>query len=238
MERRGLHKKRYIVRRVALGILFILAVCTGAERLLPAERPPVSPPPPPPPGSTGRSFAITNFHGSTMLAKKRLTEDGKYEVKATITSATADPAGKVTVNFKVEDAKNNPVAGIKGVSFNIARLVPKEGGESFNKWVPYTYRSQVVTGSAKGNWPKPDGTAADQGYRESDGTFTDNGNGTYSYVFKTNISNVVTPVGKKPIRYNRTLTHRVSMAEMRNNIGSIGLFQNGLAVSTPRRTPV
>ena len=30
----------------------------------------------------------------------------------------------------------------------------------------------------------------------------------------------------------------VIMAEIRNNIGSIGLFQKGLAVSAPRRTPV
>jgi hypothetical protein len=30
----------------------------------------------------------------------------------------------------------------------------------------------------------------------------------------------------------------VIMAEMRNSIGSMGLFQKGLAVNTPRRTPV
>jgi hypothetical protein len=30
----------------------------------------------------------------------------------------------------------------------------------------------------------------------------------------------------------------VIMAEIKNNIGSIGLFQKGLAVREPRRTPV
>jgi hypothetical protein len=30
----------------------------------------------------------------------------------------------------------------------------------------------------------------------------------------------------------------VIMAEIRNNLGSIGLFQNGLAVSAPKSTPV
>jgi hypothetical protein len=86
-------------------------------------------------------------------------ESGKYFVTATITSAKANPFGFVMVNFKVEDDDGEPVVGVTGVDFNIAKLVPASGGESFNKWVPYIYRSQVVSGSDEGDWPNPDGTA-------------------------------------------------------------------------------
>jgi OmcA/MtrC family decaheme c-type cytochrome len=129
--------------------------------------------------------------------------------KATITGATIDAAGKVTVQFKVEDDTNKPLAGVKGVRFSVAKLVPKATGESFNTWVPYIYRAKTVQGT--GDWPAPDGTSADQGYRESDGTLTDNGNGTYTYVSKTSLTGVVTPVGKKAVAYEKSLTHRVAL---------------------------
>lgn len=156
-------------------------------------------------------FGILNFHGTDTLLEKDFEESGKYFVTATITSAIANPIGIVMVDFKVEDDDGEPVVGVTGVDFNIVKLVPAAGGESFNKWVPYIYRSQVVSGSDEGDWPNPDGTAADQGYRESGGIFIDWGNGSYLYIFETNLMFAVTPNEGVLISYDRSLTHRVSL---------------------------
>ena len=114
----------------------------------------------------GDKVKITNFHGTDKLLAEAFEKHGKYFPNATITSATADAAGRVTVNFSVRDRAGKGVVGIKGVSFSLAKLIPAVKGESFNKWVPYIWRSEVVRGSATGHWPNPDGTAADQGDRE------------------------------------------------------------------------
>ena len=163
------------------------------------------------PGLNGGNVEVGNFHGSERLLADALANDGKYFVTATITGAAADAAGTVTVDFTVANADGDPVTGIPKISANIAKLVPAGNGESFNKWVPYIYGSQTVSNSANGDWPNPDGTAADQGSREGNGTLTDHGDGSYTYVYSTNLSNIVTPVGATPIAYEQGLTHRVSI---------------------------
>ena len=44
------------------------------------------------------------------------------------------------------------------------------------------------------------------------------------------------PLMKQPMKQMEA--EPVIMAEIKNNIGSIGLFQKGLAVRAPKRTPV
>jgi len=162
-------------------------------------------------GFAGEQARITSFHGTDRLMADALKKSGKQFVNAAITSATADPGGKVTVNFTVKDKAGKGIAGLKGISFSIAKLVPASGGESFNKWMPYIWRSEVVSGSATGKWPKPDGTAADQGYREDKGTLTDTKNGSYRYVFSTNLSKIKTPVAGAAIPFERNRLHRVTL---------------------------
>ena len=159
----------------------------------------------------GDMVKITHFHGTDKLLAEAFEKHGKYFANATITSATADAAGRVTVNFTVKDRAGKGVVGIKGVSLSVAKLIPAGRGESFNKWVPYIWRSEVVRGSATGGWPNPDGTAADQGDRESKGTLTDNKNGSYRYVFVTNLSKIKTPVAGTAIPYERNRLHRVTL---------------------------
>jgi len=162
-----------------------------------------------PTGETGGNVQITRLHGTDVLLSTGEYAEGKFLAKASITSATADTNGTVTVDFTVKDGIDRPVTGLSGVSANIAKLVPASGGASFNKWVPYIYRTQTVSGSANGDWPNPDGTSAQQAYRENNGTLTNHGGGSYSYRFNTNIANVV--VDSTPITYDRSLTHRVSV---------------------------
>lgn len=162
-------------------------------------------------GMNGGNVALTLFHGQDALAAQAMSATGKFRAIATITSANADAAGALTVDFAVTDADGKPVTGIKTISASVAKLMPPAMGESFNKWVPYIYRAQTVSGSANGDWPNPDGTAADQGYRESNGTLTDNNDGSYTYVFATNLSTAKTPVAGTVITYEQNLRHRVSL---------------------------
>lgn len=162
-------------------------------------------------GASGGNVEVTNFHGEEMLLSTGDFDPagaGKYFATATVSSATAAVDGTVTVNFTIEDKDSNPVAGVTGVDFTIVKLQPASGGESFNQWVPYIYRTKTVK---DGVTAVPGGTKTDQGYRESNGTFTDNADGSYTYVFATNISSIVTPVGGKAISYDRNLTHRVTV---------------------------
>jgi predicted CXXCH cytochrome family protein len=162
-------------------------------------------------GTNGGNVELTLFHGREALANQAFEESGKYLATTTITSATATAAGLVTVEFEVLDADGSPVTGLTEVAASIAKLVPPATGESFNQWVPYIWRSQVVSGSATGDWPAPDGTEANQGYRENNGTLTDHGDGTYTYVLATDISNVTTPVGGTAIPYEQNRRTRVAI---------------------------
>ncbi|MBI5485729.1 MAG: OmcA/MtrC family decaheme c-type cytochrome [Deltaproteobacteria bacterium] len=161
------------------------------------------------PGATGGNVRVTDFHGAAHLAEAAWETNGKYIATATITAATADAAGLVTVDFTVENPDGAPVTTIAAIKANIAKLEPASGGESFSKWVPYIYRLDTVTGSATHDWPNPDGTEAWQGYREDSGTLTNNHDGSYHYAYATNISAI--DVGGTPVTYERGLTHRVTI---------------------------
>ena len=162
----------------------------------------------------GRSdlAAITDFHGTEyLLSLGAFTFAGKFFVNAAITDAEADRNGNVSIDFQVEDRDGAPIVGITGAAFNIAKLVPGENGETANKWVPYIYRLQTVSGSTGRDWPNPDGTEAYQGYREaaSEGDLIDHDDGSYTYEFAADLSEVRT--GTSPIEYDRSLTHRVTV---------------------------
>lgn len=157
------------------------------------------------------AFRVDQFHGTDFLDKTAFDTRGKYLADTTITSATASAAGVVTVNFKVADAKNKPVLGIKTVNANIVKLLPAnaDAGEAFSRFVAYLYRTQTVSGSDGGSWPNPDGTRAFQPSRENTGALVDNNDGTYRYTFATNLSNIT--VNGQPIPFERNRTHRIAV---------------------------
>lgn len=162
-------------------------------------------------GRNALDVAVKNFHGTDrLLTSGEFDEAGKYFVTADITSATADAAGKVVVNFTVVDEDDFPVSDLASISANIDKLVPGSPGEASNKWVPYIYSTQTVSGS--GDWPAPAGTKWDQPSSESStsqGNLINHGDGTYTYEFGINISNVI--ANGAPVAYERSRTHRVSI---------------------------
>lgn len=128
-------------------------------------------------------------------------------------------AGVVTVYFKLFDSENSliPVTGISksSIRFTLAKLVPGAGGDA-DMWVSYINQTETIGPDTPGNLP--DGTAVTVGSSQvqatserasaSGGVFTDNGDGSYSYQFSFDITNVTNPV---TVSYNASLTHRIAM---------------------------
>jgi len=157
-------------------------------------------------GRNGFDTRIPSNHGTAHLLTSGAYANGaKARVRATITAATATAEGRVTVDFRVEDANRQAVANVPAITANIAKLLPAGTTQGSNRWVPYIYRQQTVTGT--GSWPAPAGTSAWQGNREGNGTLTNNRDGTYRYVFATNLATAT--MGTTPITYERNRTHRV-----------------------------
>ena len=162
-------------------------------------------------GEDGLGVEVDAFHGTDAMLSSGDFAEGKFYAEMTIDGATADASGLVNVDFTVLDEEGLAVVGITSINATVAKLEPPAPDEAFNRWVSYIYRVQEVTGSDEGDWPNPDGTTAEQAYRESSGTLTDHGDGTYTYAYATDISSVVTPVTKTAVDYDRTLTHRVAL---------------------------
>ena len=134
---------------------------------------------------------VADFHGiGYLLSTGEFAGGAKTLVDATITAAAADAAGVVTVNFIVKTKDGSPVLELGRLSASIVKLVPTSATGAPSAWVPYIYRTRT-SGSA----------TALQGSREDNGTLVNNGDGSYSYVFKTNLSTAVR--GTTPITYQR-----------------------------------
>src|SRR5271169_6070241 len=124
-------------------------------------------------------------------------------ITGTVTSVTI--SGPPVVKFQIADQNGVPLKGLPAadVGWVIAQLVPGKNGTA-SQWNSYIYQTVTPSGC-------PDGVAACdmtpkvQATVESaaTGTLVGNGDGTYQYTFKKDITtdpNVV---------YNATLTHRV-----------------------------
>jgi OmcA/MtrC family decaheme c-type cytochrome len=152
-----------------------------------------------PDDSESTGLRVSELHGINYLTSTGDFAGGlKTFVNATITAATADPAGVATVKFAVKNKDGSPVIKLGGFNANIVKLVPTSATGAPSEWVPYIYRTRT-SGTA----------SALQGSRENNGTLTNNNDGTYTYVFKTNLTTAVK--GTTPIAYQRNLTHRISI---------------------------
>ncbi len=197
------------------------------------------------PGASG-TVGVSTKHGESALAAEEMASAGKYMVTINITGASADAAGAATVNFTVMNG-STPVSTITSVSGGIFKLMPPANGYSYNKWVPYLWRAETVSGTqdTAGNpFVNPSGTVVYQGYRESsgtgasNGTLVNNGGGSYTYTFKKNLAAATLPDNVTLIGYDRTLTHRVSIYTGGHNgptgEGDFDFVPNGSAVVQTR----
>ncbi len=126
--------------------------------------------------------------------------------------------GAVTISFKLFDSTNNlvPIAGTEAnsIRFTLAKLVPDADG--ILNWQSYINTTEVKEAGDPGN--APDGSAIAAGTTEiqatyerasaAGGTFTDNGDGTYTYVMSIDINNITSPLA---VTYEPARTHRAAM---------------------------
>lgn len=123
-------------------------------------------------------------------------------LNATITDVTI--ASEPVVEFSVTDGHGFPFTGLEDgdASFTIAKLVPGTDGDT-DHW--QSYINEVEAAGSVG--PGTEDTI--QADTDSGGALTNNGDGTYTYTFGTDIANVTSPMA---VAYEPTLTHRVGMS--------------------------
>ncbi len=111
-------------------------------------------------------------------------------------------ASPPVVSFQLVDSEGLPLQGLQAsqVRFAIAQLEPGTAGES-SQWKSYISRTVAPAPGFDGVDP------ARQANTETAtaGTFTDKGDGTYTYQFSFDIASVA------DVAYDATLTHRVAM---------------------------
>jgi len=128
---------------------------------------------------------------------------GELQVTITDLEVSSPPV----VNFRIEDGNGFAFDALAdGVaSFTIAKLVPGSDGNT-SRWQSYINRTEEQTAGDPG--PAPVGTTTTQAATDSGGTLVNNFDGTYTYTFGTDITDVSQTGG---VTYEPDLTHRVAM---------------------------
>lgn len=160
-------------------------------------------------GSDGSAGAAGSNAVATVPASGLTTTS---TLNMTITGVTV--ASPPVVTFKAADKNGTPVSGLlpANVRFTIAKLTPGTAANgNISNWQSYVLR--VSSGRVQANRETP--TAAN---------FKDNGDGTYTYTFQTDITNVTCPAPCKDsygntldVSYDPALTHRVGMQIVRGS---------------------
>src|ERR1700677_1985806 len=150
------------------------------------------------PGATGTTGpAGTTTSGSALNVSTATTITGS------ITGVTIN--GPPVVKFGLVDQNGAPLQGLPAADLGwvIAQLVPGQNGTS-SQWNSYIYTTVTPAACPAGvtaceTAPKTQGTVESA----TSGTLLDNGDGTYVYTFKTDVTKVPN------VTYDSTLTHRV-----------------------------
>jgi OmcA/MtrC family decaheme c-type cytochrome len=174
----------------ALLLGLILAACSGSTG---------SAGPAGPAGATGPTGPQGSGGGATALSVNTATT-----ITGTITAVKI--GGPPVVEFKLADENGVPLKGLPAADLGwvIAQLVPGQNGMS-SQWNSYIYETDTPAGCPAGV-AACDSTPATQATVENaaTGALVDNGDGTYQYTFKKDIT-------KDPkVVYSATLTHRVA----------------------------
>ena len=137
--------------------------------------------------------------------------DTATSLTMTISGVTVNSPPVVNFSVAAENGKGFVGLTTNDLRFLIAKLIPASNGDP-SKWQNYIVTTQ--NGTAMG---APLAKAV-QGTRENNGTLVDHGDGTYTYTFGTDITNVACPApcqdasgNPLDLSYQPTLTHRVGI---------------------------
>lgn len=105
------------------------------------------------------------------------------------------------VELTVTNEQGTRYVGLASPGFTLAKLVPGTNGAP-SAWQSYINRTEA----ADGNGPGTEDTV--QATTDSGGAWQSHGDGTYTYTFGKNVTNMTTPLA---VSYQPTLTHRLGI---------------------------
>jgi OmcA/MtrC family decaheme c-type cytochrome len=126
------------------------------------------------------------------------------EINAEITGVMI--ASPPVMEFNLSDSRGNGLTGLTGadISFTIAKLEDGTNGDpSF--WQSYVNQVESPEGVGPGTEDKTQATT-ESFFGGNQGTLIDNGDGSYTYTYGTDVMNVTDPIA---VAYDASLTHRV-----------------------------
>lgn len=127
-------------------------------------------------------------------------------ISGEFTAASVAEDGTVTVDFSLDGYYGLTTSNVR---FTLAKLMPSEMNGS-TAWQSYINKVELAPSNDTNNPDRPGLGTMDmmQATYEKNGTLVDNGDGTYSYTFATNVAAVAEPL---EVMYDASLTHRVGM---------------------------
>lgn len=131
------------------------------------------------------------------------------DIVASFDSASIASDGSLSVQFSVVDEAGfaYPYLASNQIRFTVAKLqaAGSKGAGEPSSWQSYINRTESAP-SSPANGPGTEAT--NQATSESNGTFTNNSDGSYRYVFNTNLKSVSSPL---VVNYSPDDTHRVAI---------------------------
>ena len=128
------------------------------------------------------------------------TASSAETLSVTVDKVTIASPPVVTLTLTNEDGVRFTGMTSSNIRFTIAKLVPENNGVPAH-WQNYINKTETPT-VGPGTDPKTQATY------DSGGTLTNNGDGSYTYTFGKDITNVTSPIA---VAYEPTLTHRIGM---------------------------
>jgi OmcA/MtrC family decaheme c-type cytochrome len=203
-----------------------------------------------PPGQSGTT-AVTIRSNATAATDASAAAWAALAPQATVTSVTI--ASPPVVNFTVADAAGNPVvglgnrsqsatatvAGLTNLAFSIAKLVPGSNGNP-SKWVSYIVTTVPTKNATTGVVTD---AAPTRPTTDNTGALVDNGNGSYTYTFARDITQIKSRVDAMTVSgandkadlgdltYEPNLVHRLTIQISGNAPGTGTNTPNGVAFS-------
>jgi OmcA/MtrC family decaheme c-type cytochrome len=226
---------------VTIAALALLAGCKG-------DTGPQGPPGPPGPGGDGGTGgAVINIPPNSQ-APTSASSAAWAALQPQVTVQSVAISSAPVVNFTVKDAAGNPIVGLGNTSqsatatlpgytnlaFSVAKLVPFADGAP-SRWVSYIVTTvPTTTAAAAPSRPSTDNT----------GTLADHGDGTYTYTFYRDITQIkaqvdgMTVTGSNDkadlgdLTYEPTLVHRLTI-QLAGNAPGTGSNTPNAVTSVP-----
>jgi len=155
-------------------------------------------------GSDGSDGAVGATGATGPTGPTGETGSSSVEYSPTSLAVTVDSvviSSPPVVNFNVVDQDGVAYTDLSGPRFMLSKLVPGSNGDA-SAWQSYINRTEVANGTGPGTVDMIQAT------QDRNGTLVNNGDGSYTYTFEADVTNITTPLA---VGYEPSLTHRLAI---------------------------